>query len=233
MKIRSRMLTKFAGWMLGRLFRIWARTLRYEELLECAGTDPSFATNRSYLYALWHDAILVPIAKKSLDPSLQVAALVSKHQDGAYLAEFMQQTGIRSIRGSSKHGGSEAVRQLMREGENCNIFITPDGPRGPKWQIKSGIVFLASQTGMPILPVASHCYNGWLIRGNWTDLAVPKPFSRVVYAIGSPLEIPPDLSRAELEVQRLRVQAEMERMARKLEAHVRGLPVEEPVRRAA
>lgn len=233
MKIRSRMLTKIAGWMLGRLFRLWARTLRYEPLTEVSGTDPSFQTNEPYLYALWHDAILVPIAKKALNPSHQVAALVSRHQDGAYLAEFMLQTGIRSIRGSSRHGGSEAVRQLMREGEHCNVFITPDGPRGPKWQIKTGIVFLASQTGMPILPVASHCYNGWLIRGNWTDLAVPKPFSRVAYMIGAPLEIPPDLPRAELEAQRLRVQSEMERLAEKLQAHVRGEAAAEPLQRAA
>ena len=113
MKIRNRYLTKFAGWLIATIFRWLSRTLRLRGLVEVDFTDCSVETRRGYIYALWHDSILIPLARQSLERP-NVAALVSRHQDGAYLAEFMHYIGIRSIRGSTARGGDQALRELMR-----------------------------------------------------------------------------------------------------------------------
>jgi lysophospholipid acyltransferase (LPLAT)-like uncharacterized protein len=231
-KIRSRYLTKFAGWLIAAIFRLLSRTLRLSGFLEAEYTDCSVDARRGYIYVLWHDSILIPLARQALArPS--IAALVSRHQDGAYLAEFMHHIGIRSIRGSTARGGDQALRELMRLGGDWQIFITPDGPRGPHHVVKSGLVYLASRTGRPILPMASYFGAAWHIRGNWTGLLVPRPFSRGFYLIGEPLTIPPDLARDQIEFHRARVQAEMDRLERKLARIIAG---EEPAagsRRAA
>ena len=225
MRIRSRALTKFVGWFVALLFRTLSRTLRLRGLVEREFTDCSVETHRGYIYALWHDAILIPLARQALERP-NVAALVSRHQDGAYLAEFMHYIGIQSIRGSTARGGDQALRELMRLGDDWHIFITPDGPRGPHHVIKSGLVYLASRTGRPIVPMLSYYEKPWHIRGNWTGLLIPKPFSKGSYLFGEPLTIPPDLSREQIEYHRARIQSEMDRLEQKLARIVRG---EEPV----
>src|SRR5579859_2718765 len=108
MRIRSQFLTKFVGWLAATVFRALSRSLRFREICEADGIDPSVVTRQGYIYALWHDSILVPLAKKTLSGT-NVAALVSRHQDGAYLAEFMRYCRIRSVRGSTARGGDQAL----------------------------------------------------------------------------------------------------------------------------
>ena len=233
MKIRSPLLTKLlarvAGWVLLLLFRTW----RIDYRCESQEADPSVPGDRSYLFALWHDAILVPISICRRCRAPRIHALVSRHQDGSYLDEFMKQAGISSVRGSTNHGGVQALRELMRRAGGNHIFITPDGPRGPRRQLKEGIVFLASHTGIPIVPSASVSLNAWHIRGSWTDLAIPKPFSRSICLLGEPIAIPPDLSRAELTMWRDRVQAAMERQEEKAQRILRGEELPAAQRKAA
>lgn len=233
MRIRSPLLTKLISSMGALVFRLLSRTLRIRAIFEVEDIDPSVALPRGYIFALWHDSILIPLAKQSIART-KVAALVSRHQDGAYLAEFMRVNGIRSVRGSTARGGDQALRELMRVGDDWQIFITPDGPRGPHHQIKTGLVYLASRTGRPIVPAVSHFGNAWHIQGKWTGQYVPKPFSVNWYLIGAPLAIPPDQTREQMEFHRARVQAEMERLEQKLARIVRGEePDAEPLRQAA
>jgi lysophospholipid acyltransferase (LPLAT)-like uncharacterized protein len=86
---------------------------------------------------------------------------------------------------------------------------------------------------LPIIPSASRCVNGWSLRGSWTDLHIPKPFSRCVLLVGSPIPVPANLTKAELEPHRKRVQAEMDRLEweiQRIDSVLEGNP---PVRRAA
>ena len=140
---------------------------------------------------------------------------------------------VASVRGSTARGGDQALRELMLVGNEWNIFITPDGPRGPHHEIKPGLVYLASRTGRQIVPAASCCENAWHIRGSWTGLVVPKPFSRCTYLLGAPISIPADLSRDQIEFHKLRVQAEMDRLEQKLARIIRGDESPEPALRAA
>lgn len=232
MKIRSRTLTKLAGWLFALVFRSLSRTLHIRGFTEAEYTDCSIETRRGYIYALWHDSILIALARQAIERP-PVAALVSRHQDGAYLAEFMRHIGIRSIRGSTARGGDQALRELMRVEDCWHIFITPDGPRGPHHEVKPGLVYLASRTGRPIIPMASSGERAWHIRGSWTGLIVPRPFSRCWYLFGEPLSIPSDLSREGIEFQRARIQGEMYRLEAKLARILRGEEPAEGYLRAA
>ena len=232
MKIRSRFLTKLVGWFVALVFRSLNRTLRLKGLAEVDHTDCSIGADRGYIYALWHDSILIPLARQAVKRP-PVAALVSRHQDGAYLAEFMRHIGIHSIRGSTARGGDQALREMIRLGDDWQIFITPDGPRGPHHIVKSGLVYLAARTGRPIIPIASHFEDAWHIRGNWTGLLVPKAFGRGSYLLGKQISIPPNPGREEIEFHRARVQAEMDRVERKLARIVAGTESEESFLKAA
>ena len=64
--------------------------------------------------------------------------------------------------GSSSRGGVRAMMQLVemiREGV-C-IGITPDGPRGPKYKVKEGVIKLSQITQKPIYPLAYSATKYW------------------------------------------------------------------------
>ena len=64
--------------------------------------------------------------------------------------------------------------------------------------MKDGIIFLAAKSGRPIVPMAFRCTSTWRIPGKWTDLVIPKPFSKVTICLETPIEIPRKVSREEL-----------------------------------
>jgi hypothetical protein len=140
------------------------------------------------------------------------AALTSRHGDGSFVAQVLRKVGMSIIRGSTNHIGPGAMRQLMRAVEDKHLVITPDGPRGPRRQMSKGIAFLASRTGRAVVPTAFSCARCWRIRGSWTDLVIPKPFTKVFLLGGEPIRIPPDLGSEQLQQYVDRIQAEMDRL---------------------
>ena len=198
MKIRSQLLTKLAAWIGVSCLRMLFWTLKKE--FRIAGDDQELlAYNRDvqgrYLYCTWHDSIVMPLF---MGKPYHMAALVSQHQDGSYLAETMKLLGVESVRGSSKKGAVKALRESLTAADDHHITITPDGPRGPRRQMKDGIIFLASKSGRPIVPMSFECENCWHIKGRWTDLVIPKPFSTVTMILEAPISVPPDASRDEI-----------------------------------
>ncbi len=209
MKIRNRYLTKLIGIVAVAFVRVLFKTCRIEIATEVPGCCPYEDTgDRRFLYCVWHDDILMTVF---CGRPQRMAGLVSPHQDGSYLAEAMQRVGITSVRGSSKRGASRAMRELLDRVRDLHVAITPDGPRGPRRQMKTGIIFLASRSGRVIIPTAYACSNPWRIRGSWTDMQLPRPFTKVHARGGPAFVVPPDLEREELELYAQRVQAEMER----------------------
>ncbi len=106
---------------------------------------------------------------------------------------------------------------MMTTAKDQHIVITPDGPRGPRRKMQSGIVFLASHTGRAIVPTAFACIRSWRIKGSWTDLLLPKPFTKIFLLAGEPVEVPPDLSREEVARYTVLVQEEMDRLSSEVE----------------
>src|SRR5207302_11444090 len=74
----------------------------------------------------------------------------------------------------------------------------PDGPRGPRREVKPGIVYTASRTGLSIVPVGVGYDRPWRA-GSWDHFAVPRPFRRAVVVTGDAIAVPAEADRDELE----------------------------------
>lgn len=233
MKIRARWLTKLAAFVACSTMRALFRTVRMEYVPRAPDTNAYLPTREKFLYCIWHESLLGPVFGGK---HLCMAGLVSQHQDGSYLSDAMEMVGVLPIRGSSKRGGAQAIRQMMEAAKDHHITITPDGPRGPRRKLKDGIVYLASKTGRAIIPTAFACEKMWVIRGNWTDLAVPKPFTRAWFLGGEPYRVPPDLSREELERHTAILQERIDELSAEAELRAAGkwVPKADPeIRKAA
>ena len=202
MKIRSRWLTKVAAFCGVAACRLLFKTCRKrfigkvpEARLESAGDrdDPEH-----FVVCVWHDALLLPTFAVPRRVRRQTCCLVSQHHDGSYLADAMAWMNYTTVRGSSSRGSVEALKQLLFRTAGKHIIFTPDGPCGPRRKLKQGAVFIASQTGRRLLPSASVVKRGWRIRGTWTDLLIPMPFTTIYVITGEPISIPANVPREEL-----------------------------------
>jgi hypothetical protein len=116
------------------------------------------------------------------------------------------------VAGSSTRGGVRAVKQMLQLGRHSHLAITPDGPRGPRRQLQPGLVYLASRTGLGVVPIGVGLDRPWRLR-SWDRFAIPRPWSRGTAVIGAPLRVPPDLSAAQLEPYRQSIEAELQRVS--------------------
>jgi len=199
LKIRSRWLTKVAAFSAVAICRLLFWTCRKKfvgETLE-RGMHPS-VDDEYFVLCVWHDALLLPTFAAPRWLRKRCCCLVSQHQDGSYLADAMAWLDYTTVRGSTKRGGVEALRELVNETAGKHIIVTPDGPRGPRRKLKHGAAFVAAQTGRRLLPGAFVVNRGWRIPGSWTDLLVPMPFTTVYIITGEPISIPEGISRSEL-----------------------------------
>lgn len=163
----------------------------------------------TFIYSVWHDSLLMPLF---LGRQPATMALVGMHQDGTFLANSLRCLGIPCIRGSSSRGGAEAVHKLLELAKQHHIVITPDGPRGPRREMKAGLAYIASRSGKPVVPTAFSCRRAWAIGSGWTDLAVPKPWTTVFALTGRRQLIPPEASSEELRHYTHQIQTEMDRL---------------------
>jgi hypothetical protein len=153
------------------------------------------------IFAFWHNRLFaMPRAFRLFYGDRKgPVALTSASGEGTVLARIIARFGIGAVRGSSSRGGMEAARDLtakIRDG--FDVVITPDGPRGPRYILGAGAVYLAQKTGAPVLPVHVRCARAITLR-TWDRFMVPLPFSRVDIRLDPFVFIEPCEGMAEIE----------------------------------
>ena len=133
-----------------------------------------------------------------------VVVLTSPSKDGEILAGVMASLGMGSVRGSSSRRGSTALRELTEKlKKGHDLAITPDGPRGPKYSLGPGVVFLAQKTGLRILPLHAYYHRAFRLK-TWDSFAIPWPFSKISIVLDHYMTIDPSLN--DLEPERLKLE---------------------------
>lgn len=108
-------------------------------------------SGKNFIVAFWHGRLMMmPLVYKGRGISI----LVSQHRDGELVARTVKRLGIDSVRGSSTRGWLGGVKGILNEiKKGKDVAITPDGPKGPKFNAQMGIIGLAKITGLPIIPM--------------------------------------------------------------------------------
>ena len=154
--------------------RIWQFTVR----IKVSGQSLKILTNPDKLIGLaWHSRIFfLPMCKYLYRPKLPMSGLVSASRDGAYLCAFFNLMKIGTVRGSSKRRGAGAIIDLIERLKSSDIFITPDGPRGPKNIAKSGFLRVAKESGVNILLLRINARHSFSLP-TWDNFILPLPFT--------------------------------------------------------
>jgi lysophospholipid acyltransferase (LPLAT)-like uncharacterized protein len=159
------------------LIIIWWSTLRIR-------TGKTFkrlcASDCNHIFALWHQNLfLTGFLGRRFCTSRPLYAMISASKDGEWLTELLSLLHINAIRGSSHRGAfqvyQKAIHTLMAGND---LAITPDGPRGPKFRCKPGIVHMALTTHKSIAIIRIRCHCALNLK-SWDGFKIPLPFSRV------------------------------------------------------
>jgi hypothetical protein len=98
-----------------------------------------------------------------------------------------------------------------------------DGPRGPRGEVKPGLILMAQRSGAALIPLLYATRHKWLA-GSWDRMQVPLPFGRVVARFLAPREVPRELTPEAAEALRLEIERELLGEEARLEAEVAGQP---------
>lgn len=212
MKIRKILKNRFAKkvlpYFLAKAIKTIGRTIRLKIINEEVYLNLK-RDNKKLIYTTWHNRLFfVPYYIK--DRNIHI--LVSESRDGKYLSNTFKYLNFYPIEGSSTRGGLKAAIKMIRMlKKGFDGGITPDGPQGPKYFLKRGVIDIAQKTGHTILPITYGVAKKWQL-GTWDSFIIPFPFTRGVLIYGQPFEVGRELSEEEIEEERVKVEKELQRI---------------------
>lgn len=210
--IREKVLS-FIGWV---LISIWSRTVRIQ-LIEKEIPDRLRAEGNNLIYAFWHGRQFL-LFHSHRNTGIVIPA--SESRDGDIQAGVLQHFGFDVVRGSSKRKGDRALLGLvdgLRKGKD--IALAVDGPRGPIYEVKQGITYLAGKLNKPIVPVSTSAKRFWILEKIWDKYMLPVPFTRGVIVYGEPI-IVRGIQEEELESKRRELTDALNRVMNRADAYV-------------
>lgn len=139
----------------------------------------------SLIFAFWHEYILfLPFVAPR---SRKIDILISTHRDGLLASRVIRYFGLGTVGGSSHRQPRKAfLEMLSRLRSGVDIGITPDGPKGPRRELKDGVVELAYLGGKGVVCLCMKASRCWRV-GSWDRMAIPKPFSKVEFRMFAPV----------------------------------------------
>lgn len=184
-----------ASWIIRLLRRLIRVDFLGEEYLRAL-----WQQGQPVILAFWHDQLLLMV-QGYRGPGAKI--LISASKDGELIARTMRHFGQGAVRGSSNRGGRQAFKALLEISKQpFDLVITPDGPKGPRHEVKEGVVQLARISGRPVIPMAFVVSRGHRF-ASWDRFLLPYPLSRGVYSFGAPVifarDETPDAFRARLQ----------------------------------
>lgn len=147
------------------------------------------AENSPCMLMLWHSKlVLVSEILNTHASQFIYTAFISKSRDGDPLAHLATSyTSGRALRvpHNARHLAlNQLIGSIKDKGEI--IIITPDGPRGPRGEVKPGIVLAAKETEANVFPFSWKAEQFWQLK-TWDKMRIPKPFTSIDVFFGEPV----------------------------------------------
>lgn len=183
---RSSVVRRLASYLITQYVRFVWMTSKWE-IVGKENPDSYWKQNKPVVACFWHGRLLMMF--KSWFGQHKLHMLISSHPDGQIIARTTQHFGYGWIAGSSNKGGRKAVVKILKtlkSGES--VGVTPDGPRGPRYQVSLGVIQMARLGNAALLPVSYAANKGFFMK-SWDRFFLPLPFSKGVFIYGPMIDV--------------------------------------------
>lgn len=210
------------------LLFVYSKVVGLSSRWRMEGIDEARAAveNTNAIWIAWHArATMMPFFWQKLF-NRKMAALVSPHHDGQLIAHFLRWFHIIPVSGSTNENPRQSALELMRAlQDGYDLFISPDGPRGPRMRMKKSPVYYAQKTGKPIICACFGLNRAIIVDKAWDKTVIPLPFGKGVFALSKPLYIPSELSDEALEIYREKLEGIANELSQKCDKEAGREPV--------
>jgi len=160
---------------------------------------------------MWHEE-LFPVLKSASHQNW--VGIISPSRDGDYLSKLISRWGFRVIRGSdSTHSKAvKVLRETIAIAGKSKMCIGIDGPRGPRRQVKIGMLLAAQKTGVPVYLVRAQS-KGFRFKKSWDKCLIPYPFARITITVSEPIHIAKTEDRDRLQSLGIDLSEQLNRLA--------------------
>jgi hypothetical protein len=170
----------------------------------------------------WHEANMLTLDAHRRISSRPAIAFVPPGIGGAAMRGWLEGLGIAPVplAPDARRGlGLRQMRSALAEGKD--VLIAVDGPKGPRYAIAPGALWLARASGADIRPVGCAA-SPVLNLPRWDRLLVPLPGACAALAVGAPwaCDGAHRLSSEELD----RLASHLHRLTRRAEAALKMRP---------
>lgn len=143
---------------------------------------------KPFIVAFWHGRLLMLCYSWRFQTPLHM--LISAHHDGRIISKIISYFGIKTIDGSTRRGGMQALRKVVATLKKGGVVgFTPDGPRGPGEVASPGVVTAAWMAGADIIPLTFSIKRHKQL-STWDKFLIALPFSRGHFMWGPPIPAP-------------------------------------------
>ncbi len=158
--------------------------------------EKAWTEGQPVIFAAWHGMTMMGLCYFfRFYSDHRYAVLVPADRRGNTLATWFRLLGIEPYsidHYSTSLSQARGVVHLMRAVKRgANTFINPDGPDGPPYVVKPGVVYIAQKMGGRLLPSAAFTATKYTLK-RWDRYSVPLPFSRIAIVMGEPVPAPRD-----------------------------------------
>lgn len=173
--------------------------------------------DRPCIVTLWHEDAFTTSFEyvRHTRAGYRSLAMVSAGRIGMGIGYLVTLFGMTPVHGSRRRKGVKAVRRLteMVREDPRSVYIMADGSRGPSREARWGAIYLARDTGLPIIALRGWCDRAIILEKTWMKLALPLPWGRRVVLSSEPIFVPADADKAELERKRAELERRMNDLA--------------------
>lgn len=152
------------------------------------------------LFAVNHGSMIGLL--RLLPERAPLSVLISQSRDGEIIARACTAMGFSIARGSEKRGAVQGALQMVKAADKGkHLVVLFDGPRGPRDQVKNGLIKMAQLTKLPIVPVAISSREAEYMWG-WDSFQATHWGAPILHLLGDPITVPQNLNDEELETAR-------------------------------
>lgn len=178
------------------VYRAYYATIR-KHLVNSAHSPRALASGKNVIYVFWHSKsfVMLPSGRRRRVAVLTLLDWQNRVYD--WICRFY---GYRTVPVRSPAAAAATLRKLLDEGWHVGLAL--DGPKGPAGVIKPGALYLASQTGRPIVGVNVRVSRSIRIQRRWDRFEIPLPFALAAMRLSEPISVRPgdwEASRRQIE----------------------------------
>ena len=150
--------------------------------------------NKSLIVLIWHNQLMGSTFSWKFIPKLRPIA--TSHRDGQLSVLVQKKFGLDPLL-REKDRPASLIKEISKASKNGDcIYITPDAPHGPRYEINTNIFKLALKYDMKVV-FLSFKTNKFFKLNSWDKLRIPMPFSKGVFFWGKEIIDPKDFQNEE------------------------------------